>query len=1063
MINTSRQSTALPTAAVSDSSGDEPWSNPTNVLTDNGSNATWAAVNGADVSDGLRMSGFGFAIPDNAVIDGIAVAVGDIAQSGAYTLELRVGTNTILGQNKGGLTTLLAAYGSATDTWAASWTPADINGSDFYVQIACGDVSGGDATVAIDYVQVTIFWHFDVSVAPAEVALRYDYKVYDPDGKYLGNLPNVISEYETVQDINSTGAQLNIEIAGTPDGIVPGLATGGLTRWIPGDWAYRQRIVVPSANVAANQSGIPLLVDLSALGSLFWHGLHSSAGADIRVTNNDGVSELPFEIVNINTTTKTGELWFKADRINYLYDTGFYIYYGSPTASAYSASAAYGSQSVWTVPAAALVVHLQSNTHDSSSFTRPSITYGTPTYAAGACFGNGRTHDGVDDRTDFGGSAGTLDSDMAGQTTIAISFWIKRASTQAATAIIFAINSSDGSVNKLLIGFDGASATALSIWKPSTGPTAVTGNVTDNNRHLVKVLCAGTTILVYVDGEITYNNSSWDSITLATGDYWTFGAERDAGSALSHYSAAQIDELQITYGLSALSAAVSTTRQKMEYTNQIDPGDFFRYDTRQDGAMHNLEGSLARNGNNVVVYETSYYYPNGKLMFRGQINRTKGRFDPNIDGTIKMICHSDGRDLDSFPARGGPFTYTTDQSQITGNAAFTVTEGTSYTRCGQLWTVGAGVTNLGRLRLAFGGDATVTVSIYDGPNGAFLGSVTKYVNVPWATAVDFEFDFIPVSASADYFAAISVAAGQTIDVWYSSGANPYANGSMYTASYSGGSGGSFAISANNDLFFLTASGTPSTQATYTGKDPTSEMLPALMTDYNVRGGLITLGDHDANGMALTMYFNSNTIYEAIKKILEASLAGFYYYVDLGTNELIMKRLGSIPDHLFVRGRHVGSLELDFSIENVINDELFSGGDTGGGTNLYSEYLSPTSKKLYRQRLARRSDNRVTQQTTADAMGQSDIKEYEDEQQYTTVTIYARTMDITKLKPGDLVAPRAYGNYIDSFKLQIVRVHYKAAQADLVLGTLPIRFNSEYEQVVRGLIAEQTVNNPSTPS
>jgi hypothetical protein len=338
-------------------------------------------------------------------------------------------------------------------------------------------------------------------------------------------------------------------------------------------------------------------------------------------------------------------------------------------------------------------------------------------------------------------------------------------------------------------------------------------------------------------------------------------------------------------------------------------------------------------------------------------------------------------------------------------------------------------------------------------------------NVGGATVVSFEFgDFIDTTAAADYFMTVAVGTGQTMRVYYKASTNPYANGSMYTSSYAGGSGGgSYGISTNNDLYFTTAYGTPSTQATYTSDDPSSEMLPAIITDYNARGGNIRLltGNYDATGLSLTASFNTNTIYEAIQKIMDMAPTGFYWYVDLGSNLLYFKRTSTTPDFLLYKGRHVESLSLAFSIENVINDMLFSGGATAG-VNLYRQYIDATSKALYGTRLDRKSDNRVTVIATADAIGNSNIAEHKGEQYQTGIQVLARTMDITLLKPGKTIGFRGYGSFIDSMVLQITKVDYTARRAKLQVGTLPLRFNSAVEQTIRGLIAEQTVANPSTP-
>ena len=67
--------------------------------------------------------------------------------------------------------------------------------------------------------------------------------------------------------------------------------------------------------------------------------------ADIRVTRGDGITEVPVEVVAIDTGAETGELYFK-DTISGNED--YYIYYNNPDAEMYARSDTFGSENVWT-------------------------------------------------------------------------------------------------------------------------------------------------------------------------------------------------------------------------------------------------------------------------------------------------------------------------------------------------------------------------------------------------------------------------------------------------------------------------------------------------------------------------------------------------------------------------------------------------------------------------------------------------------------------------------------------------------------------------------------------
>lgn len=481
-----------------------------------------------------------------------------------------------------------------------------------------------------------------------------------------------------------------------------------------------------------------------------------------------------------------------------------------------------------------------------------------------------------------------------------------------------------------------------------------------------------------------------------------------------------------------------------------------------------LDPTIIQNGNRIEVWEYSYYYPNGKLMYKGQVNRIEAGFGQGAENKIRLSVLSDGLDLDNKIARGSPFGYTPDVTQSSQNGTVAITQAGDkggWLRYGQTWVVGAGVTKLGAIKLKLQGAADVTVSVYEYLNAPTpIGSVTQAVDTA-GVATDIQFGFpslIDVAPGGTYFFAISVGANQSI-IGYYNNVPVYSDGAMYSSS-SGGTGAPYLEVSGTDLYFIASSGVATTTVTYTSKDPTTEMLKPIIDDYVLRGGLINYASDsvDATGLSMTVTFNTETILDAIKKILSVSPTGFYFYVDLGTDIIYFKQTLTTPTYKLIKGRHLNKINFIMSIENVKNDLLFSGTETGG-TNLYTEYEDATSQSNYGQRLERKSDNRVSLQATADYIGTSFIAENKDEYFETTVTVLDTTMDITLFKPGQTVGLRGFGNFVDSLTLQIVRMEYSPVSVNLTLGNLPKRFTTEFENVIRGLTAQQTVANPSAPS
>lgn len=478
--------------------------------------------------------------------------------------------------------------------------------------------------------------------------------------------------------------------------------------------------------------------------------------------------------------------------------------------------------------------------------------------------------------------------------------------------------------------------------------------------------------------------------------------------------------------------------------------------------------AIFKNSNRLKVWMYNKYYPNGKLMFSGQVNRIDFKYGGG-DAQVKLTVYSDGLDLNNYIARGYPFAYTTDVSQTsqTGGAgiAFDGGKGAGWTTYGQSFTTGAGVDNVGAISLMLKGTANVTVSLYDAPNGNLIGSATKAVNVGAATVIQFEFaQLIDVDPEAEYFFAVWLQAGQSITI-YRTGSNPYAGGSRYESVYSGGSGGGSFYDIGGDLYFITKSGTPTTTTTYSSDDPVTDMASGILEDYNARGGMITERDFEATGLSLTYTFVVATILDAIKKILELCPTGYYFITDLGTAEIDIKQMSATADFTLVRGRHINELTLGLTIEQVKNYLLLSGGDTGGGVNLYRDYKDATSVSNYGQRTVTKSDNRITLDATADAIGDTFIEENADEVQETTLLVKGNKVDITQFVPGKTIGFKNFGNFIDDMVLQIVRrePNFSDDIATLTLGRLPVRMNDEIQRINRGLLNEQTINNPSAPS
>lgn len=134
------------------------WTNPGNVVSNNGSDATAAVP-----TDYLVCSNFDFsAIPDNAIIQGITVRV-EASETGTgssnYVPQLISDTTpTLIGAAKSavtvsGSTKVVSTNGGVGDLWSAALTPAIVKNSGFGVAIWSTDTTN---TLAIDFVTIAV-------------------------------------------------------------------------------------------------------------------------------------------------------------------------------------------------------------------------------------------------------------------------------------------------------------------------------------------------------------------------------------------------------------------------------------------------------------------------------------------------------------------------------------------------------------------------------------------------------------------------------------------------------------------------------------------------------------------------------------------------------------------------------------------------------------------------------------------------------------------------------------------------------------------------------------------
>jgi hypothetical protein len=143
------------------------WTFPGNIVNTADTNYATAIFGAAANTDNLQGSNYGFSIPSGAIINGIVVTINrrtSAVNAGRITRDNIVSLvkgGIVTGNNKATATAYTtsfatATYGSSTDTWGTTWTPADINATNFGAILSVN--ANNSLTATVDYIRITIHY-----------------------------------------------------------------------------------------------------------------------------------------------------------------------------------------------------------------------------------------------------------------------------------------------------------------------------------------------------------------------------------------------------------------------------------------------------------------------------------------------------------------------------------------------------------------------------------------------------------------------------------------------------------------------------------------------------------------------------------------------------------------------------------------------------------------------------------------------------------------------------------------------------------------------------------------
>ena len=211
------------TGADNTAVGTTAWSPTANVTAQDTSWATNSMAAGG-ITHYLTATGYGFSIPTNATITGVTASIWrsspTVSKSSVQDNAVRLvvgGTIQTTDRSNAGVTWPTAntaqTYGSSSDLWGATLTPASVNASNFGVAISAKNVKSGAGaanTGSVDYISVTI----DYTLPP--VYTQASYRLFNNKDASGGAMtfgtradytPNIDVRQVTTADFNGDGKQ----------------------------------------------------------------------------------------------------------------------------------------------------------------------------------------------------------------------------------------------------------------------------------------------------------------------------------------------------------------------------------------------------------------------------------------------------------------------------------------------------------------------------------------------------------------------------------------------------------------------------------------------------------------------------------------------------------------------------------------------------------------------------------------------------------------------------------------------------------------------------------------
>lgn len=356
----------------------------------------------------------------------------------------------------------------------------------------------------------------------------------------------------------------------------------------PSDYTLYDQITIDPTKVGGSGgtiSAMPVLVSGATLSSQFWANVRADGG-DIRASLDDGTTEIPVQVVFIDTGGQTAEIWLKAD-LSQDSNTVLRLWYnGTDTMPAVDST--YGSEAVWTSNYAG-VYHLneavnndadgyKDATSGDNHMTGTSMALTAPTGKfAGKC-------------AEFDGSADFLNRAEALATAepFTLSAWINSDSVTVNQTAVH-IGNQSANLAGWRLDASGAKAndpaSAVSDTGTAVPADSATGYTAGTWFYFVGVFTATNSRSISLNGAAFVTNSSTSNPAGSGPNGTSIGARRTV--LTQQVFDGKIDEVRIATVARNIDWIVT------EFNNQNDPGTFYAVEAMGGGGGGGVDAGLS--------------------------------------------------------------------------------------------------------------------------------------------------------------------------------------------------------------------------------------------------------------------------------------------------------------------------------------------------------------------------------------------------------------------------------------------------------------------------------------